>query len=143
MNYRAPCNTDAKDRTPILQFASVFRHAEILPYMLPMPMPSLHLPCFVEWTTLASNNNNKKKSVCSKLSTEIDFGKDNSDRSMMSFKVRNYIYRTTIVFVIYYRLYVLYIYIIIRIVVFFFNECVCVYISIPHHHNKHHSFGML
>lgn len=96
VNYRAPCNTDAKERTPVLQFASVFRHTEILPLMMPMPMPSLHLPCFVEWTTPSSNNDNnnnnnkKKRSVCSKLSTDIDFGKDNSDTSIMSFEVRNH-----------------------------------------------------
>lgn len=93
VDYRAPCNTDAKERTPVLQFASVFRHTEILPYMMPMPMPSLHLPCFVEWTIPSSNNDNnnkkEKRSVCSKLSTDLDFGKDNSDSSIMSFEVRN------------------------------------------------------
>jgi hypothetical protein len=45
----APCNIDAKDHMPILQFSSIYCHVEILPHMLAMPMPALNLPCFMEW----------------------------------------------------------------------------------------------
>ncbi len=76
---RAPCNTDAKDRTPILQFSSVYRHAEILPHMHAMPMPSLHLPCFVEWA--------ETRTVCSALSGDLEFGGD-VDSTMTLFEVR-------------------------------------------------------
>mmetsp|Transcript_993 Transcript_993/g.2090 ORF Transcript_993/g.2090 Transcript_993/m.2090 type:complete len:555 (-) Transcript_993:134-1798(-) len=35
---------------PILQFGSVFRHAEVFPNMIAMPMPLIHLLCFKRWT---------------------------------------------------------------------------------------------
>jgi hypothetical protein len=76
---RAPCNTNAKDRTPILQFSSVYKHAEILPHMIAMPMVALHLPCFVEWA--------KTRTVCSALSGDLEFGGD-VDSTTTSFEVR-------------------------------------------------------
>mmetsp|Transcript_989 Transcript_989/g.2072 ORF Transcript_989/g.2072 Transcript_989/m.2072 type:complete len:254 (+) Transcript_989:105-866(+) len=35
---------------PVLGFGSVFRHAEIFPNMIAMPMTAIHLQCFKSWT---------------------------------------------------------------------------------------------
>jgi hypothetical protein len=73
----APCNIDAKDRAPVLQFSSVYRlNAEILPHMIAMPMPTLHLPCFVEWVANGR--------VCTILRMELYFDMS----GLTSFEVR-------------------------------------------------------
>jgi hypothetical protein len=73
----ALCNIDAKDRAPILQFSSVFHHTKILPHMLAMPMPLLHLPCFKVWAT--------SKIVCKELKEDMVFGQEGS--GLTSFEV--------------------------------------------------------
>lgn len=62
------CNENS---SPILQFGTVYRHAEMLPNMIAMPNPS-HLQCFLEWGV--------KKTRCG----SFDLGRDSESKFEVS-----------------------------------------------------------